>query len=121
MTMGITIGNVQIKMVKEEKPVMAYCSFVINNCFAVHKVRIVEGKNKSFRVCMPSYKSKLNGEFLDICHPINQQTRKQINEVILGTFMHMLKAELFKTEDNANQENANAKDDGQRNISPTNR
>ena len=58
--------------------------WVIDDCFAVHDIRIIEGNNGLF-IAMPS-RQKANGEYRDIAHPTNQETRKMFEEKILEAY-----------------------------------
>ena len=82
-----------IKITHNENPVMAYCSIVIDDSFSVRKIRILE-KNKEFMVCMPSMKDR-QGKYADICHPINQHSRKQIETAILNAYKGQLQSEVI--------------------------
>ena len=88
----IDITSISIKVVKNEDPVKAYCSIVIDGCFAVRKIRVVE-KNGECHVFMPSMKTKV-GNYADVCHPINQQTRQKIVTAILNAYLGQLKSEV---------------------------
>jgi len=64
--------------------VVAIASIVIDECFVVHDLRIVAGDKGTF-VAMPSRKLP-NGEFRDICHPINTEARSAIQDAVLAQF-----------------------------------
>ena len=59
-------------------------SVVIDDCFAVKDIRIIQGEDKLF-IAMPS-KKKLNGEHKDIAHPINPETREKIEKAIFEAY-----------------------------------
>ncbi len=59
-------------------------NILIDNSFAVHDIRIIEGDNGLF-IAMPSRKTN-EGTFRDICHPINQETRKLLETAILDEY-----------------------------------
>jgi stage V sporulation protein G len=59
-------------------------AITIDECFVVHELRIIEGKNGLF-VAMPSRKMP-NGEFKDVAHPINTETRSLIEKAVLEAF-----------------------------------
>jgi len=65
--------------------VVAIASIVIDDCFVVHDLRIVDGEKGLF-VAMPSRKLP-NGDFRDICHPINSQARNHIQQSVLDAFL----------------------------------
>lgn len=89
----ITITSVNIKVVKEEIPVVAYVSIVLCESFAVRKIRIIE-KNGDFVVCMPSLKNK-DQKYTDVCHPINQACRDKIETAILNAYRGQLESEVL--------------------------
>ncbi|HEX9093785.1 MAG TPA: septation regulator SpoVG [Coriobacteriia bacterium] len=64
--------------------VCAIASVVIDDQFVVHDLRVVNG-DKGLFVAMPSRKLP-NGEFRDICHPINTDARNMIQEAVLEQF-----------------------------------
>jgi stage V sporulation protein G len=66
------------------KKVCAIASIVLDDEFVVHDLRVVNG-DKGLFVAMPSRKLP-NGEFRDICHPINSDTRGKIQEAVLDRF-----------------------------------
>jgi stage V sporulation protein G len=86
------ITSVNLKVVKDEPPVAAYCSIVIDEAFCVRKIRVIT-KNNEFVVCMPSMKDKL-GKYADVCHPINSPCRKQIETAILNAYRGQLESEV---------------------------
>lgn len=78
------ITDVRIKKVETENRLRAVASITIDNCFAVHELRIIEGKEGLF-VAMPS-RQVGDGTFRDIVHPIDQETRKMFEEVIIAKY-----------------------------------
>lgn len=80
--MIITKVNVK-KEEKEGTRLKGFASIVIDNCFIIKNIRIIEGKNKIF-VAMPSIKRKEG--YLDIAHPLDNETRKSIEESILEKY-----------------------------------
>jgi len=77
------ITNVALRAVAMNK-VCAIASIVIDDAFVIHDLRIVNG-DKGLFVAMPSRKLP-NGDFRDICHPINSDARTEIQEVVLAAF-----------------------------------
>lgn len=78
------ITDVRIKKVDSSNKLIAVASITIDNCFVVHELRVIDGKNGLF-VAMPSRKSK-DGKFRDIVHPINAETRKMLEEAVIAKF-----------------------------------
>lgn len=62
----------------------AIVSITLDDEFVIHDVRVVDGNNGLF-VAMPSRKTP-EGEFRDIAHPINSQTRERLQEAVLEAY-----------------------------------
>ena len=77
------ITKVTLRPVAMNK-VCAIASVVIDDQFVVHDLRVVNG-DKGLFVAMPSRKLP-NGDFRDICHPINTQSRTDIQQAVLAQF-----------------------------------
>lgn len=77
------ITNVSLRPVDMQK-VCAIASIVIDDQFVVHDLRVVAG-DKGLFVAMPSRRLP-NGEFRDICHPLDTDTRTQIQDAVLAQF-----------------------------------
>ena len=73
----------QLKRLDEEK-LKAYVSIVLDDCFLVSDLKVIHGPNGLF-ISMPS-KRKKNGEFKDIAHPLNRETREQMERRILSEY-----------------------------------
>ncbi|HHW03565.1 MAG TPA: septation regulator SpoVG [Thermoanaerobacterales bacterium] len=80
------ITDVRIRRVAEEGKMKAVVSVTFDDEFVVHDIRIIEGQNGLF-VAMPSRRTP-DGQFKDIAHPINSQTRARIQETILQHYNH---------------------------------
>jgi stage V sporulation protein G len=78
------------------KKVCAIASIVIDDQFVVHDLRVVNGAKGLF-VAMPSRKLP-SGEFRDICHPINTESRTAIQEAVLAQFETEGGLDTFRTE-----------------------
>ena len=77
------ITQVKVFPVDEEK-LKAYVSIVIDDCFLVSDLKVIHGPNGLF-ISMPS-KRKKNGEFKDIAHPLNRETRERMERRILEEY-----------------------------------
>ena len=87
------ISDVRIRLVtKEESKLKAVASMTIEDCFVVHDIKVIQGQEDYF-IAMPSRKTN-DGEYKDIVHPINTETREQIIKIVLDAF----KEELAKQE-----------------------
>ena len=81
----MNITDIRIRLVtKEDSKLKAVASFTIDNAFVVHDVKIIEGNNGNF-IAMPS-KQAPSGEYRDIVHPLNTETREQISSAILAAY-----------------------------------
>jgi len=69
---------------KENSRMRGKASVLLDDCFAIHDIRIIEGNDGLF-IAMPS-RQKASGEYRDIAHPINQETRKLFEEKILEAY-----------------------------------
>ncbi len=79
------ISDVRIRLVeKEGSKLKAVASITIDECFVIHDIKIIEGK-EGFFISMPSRKTP-DGEYRDIVHPINTETREQIIDAILKAY-----------------------------------
>ena len=81
--MKITSVNVR-KIEKEGSRMKGIASVLIDDCFAVHDIRIIEGENGLF-IAMPSKKTP-SGDYRDIAHPINPETRTVFEDAILEAY-----------------------------------
>jgi stage V sporulation protein G len=81
--MQITSVNVK-KIDKEESRMKGIASVLIDDCFAVRDIRIIEGNDGLF-IAMPSRKNA-EGEYHDIAHPINADTRKMFEDAIFEAY-----------------------------------
>lgn len=83
------ITEVKIFPVNEDK-LKAYVTITIDNCFVVRDLKIIKGHEGLF-VAMPSKKRK-DGQFKDIAHPLNQETRAHIEDSIFEAFENELES-----------------------------
>ena len=81
--MKITSVNVR-KVEKEDSRMKGIASVLIEDCFAIHDIRIIEGDNGLF-IAMPSRKTPTGG-YRDIVHPINPETRKNFEDSIIEAY-----------------------------------
>lgn len=80
----IEITEVRVIKVNSTNRVKGIASITINNCFVVNDIKILENQNELF-IGMPSRRTP-NGEFKDIAHPINAETRGLIQNAILEKY-----------------------------------
>ena len=78
------ITDVRVRRVAKEGKMRAVVSITIDNEFVIHDIKVIEG-DKGLFIAMPSRKSA-DGEYRDIAHPINSDTRTKIQDLILKTY-----------------------------------
>jgi stage V sporulation protein G len=81
------ITQIRVFPVADEK-LKAFVSIIFDDCFVVSDIKIIDGVNGLF-VSMPSKKRK-NGTFRDIAHPLNNETRRMIEEKIVNEYKQNL-------------------------------
>lgn len=81
--MKITSVNVR-KIEKEGSRMKGIASVLLDDSFAVHDIRIIEGEKGLF-IAMPSKKTP-TGDYRDIAHPINPEVRSMFEEAILKAY-----------------------------------
>ena len=72
------------KIEKEGSRMRGIASILLDDSFAVHDIRIIEGDNVLF-IAMPSRKTATGG-YRDIAHPINPDARKQLEDAIIAEY-----------------------------------
>jgi len=80
----MVVTDVRIRSMNHEGKMKAIVSITLNDMFAIHDLRIIEGRSGLF-VAMPS-KRNPSGEFRDIAHPINVETREMIQNAVIGAY-----------------------------------
>lgn len=83
------ITEVKVFPVNEDR-LKAYVTITLDNCFVVRDLKVIQGTSGLF-VAMPSKKRK-DGQFRDIAHPLNQETRELIEDVVFDAFEKELKS-----------------------------
>lgn len=88
--MNITDTRIRLAK-KDDSKIRAFASITIENCFAVHNIKVIQGEETLY-ISMPRKKLP-NGEFKDICHAINSETREVISNAVLKAYEEALKQE----------------------------
>lgn len=79
------ITDVRVRIVtKDDAKLKAVASITIDDSFVVHDIKVINGKDGLF-ISMPCRKTP-EGEFKDIAHPINTETREQIKSAIMEAY-----------------------------------
>ncbi len=90
----MVVTDVRVRRITQEGKMRAIVSITLDDNFAVHDVRVIEGSNGLF-VAMPS-KRNPNGDFRDIAHPINANTRGEIQRAVLEAYNAELEKEAVR-------------------------
>ncbi len=65
----MNITDIRVRLVKKsEGRLKGVVSIIIDDCFAVHDIKIIDG-NEGYFIAMPSRKTP-NNKYTDIAHPI---------------------------------------------------
>lgn len=81
------VTEVRVFPVEEEK-LKAYVTITLDHCFVIRDLKIIHGTTGLF-ISMPSKKRK-DGTYKDIAHPINNETRRMIEEKIIAEYHKVL-------------------------------
>ena len=84
----MNITDVRVRKVEKEGKMKAVVSITIDQEFVIHDIKVIEGDRGLF-IAMPS-KRTADGEFRDIAHPINSETRENIQNIILDSYKKSL-------------------------------
>ena len=82
------ITDVRVRKVAKEGKLKAVVSITMDEEFVVHVIKVIEGEKGLF-IAMPSKKA-VDGEYRDIAHPINSETREKIQSIILENYEKVL-------------------------------
>ena len=79
------ITEVRIRKVKkDDSKLKAVASITIDDVFVVHDIKVIDSNDGNF-IAMPSRKTP-DGEYKDIVHPLNTETREMIRNIILAEY-----------------------------------
>ena len=92
----MNITDVRVRKVSKEGKMKAVVSITIDDEFVVHDIKVIEGEKGLF-IAMPSRKTA-DGEYRDIAHPINSDTRQQLQEMILDEYEKAIPTEDYEAE-----------------------
>ena len=84
----MNITDVRVRKITKEGKMKAIVSITIENEFVIHDIKVIEGEKGMF-IAMPSKKAA-DGEYRDIAHPINSDTRDQIQRIVLERYEQAL-------------------------------
>lgn len=82
------ITDVRVRKITKEGKMKAVVSITLDNEFVIHDIKVIEG-DKGLFIAMPSKKAS-DGEYRDIAHPINSDTREMVQRIILEHYEQAL-------------------------------
>lgn len=82
----LEITEVRITLREDEQNdrLKAFATMTLNNSFVIRGLKVIQGTNGVF-VAMPS-RRRPDGQFQDIAHPINNETRRWMEEIVLAEY-----------------------------------
>jgi len=83
------VTEVRISPAKGGK-IRAFASIVVDDCFIINDLRVIEGRENQFFVTMPARKAR-NGQMRDIAHPLNKETREAIEERVIAEYVNAVR------------------------------
>jgi stage V sporulation protein G len=84
---SMNITDIRIRKIEALGKMKAIVSVTFDDMFVVHDMKVIEGQSGLF-IAMPSRKTP-SGEYKDIAHPINSETRELIQQKILKEYESM--------------------------------
>ena len=97
----MNITDVKV-FLRESNQLKAFVNIVIDDAFIVRNIKVIEGENGLF-VAMSSRRVS-SGEYRDIAHPINTETRNYLEKIILEKYKETLKEALSQAESSKAEE-----------------
>lgn len=91
------ITDVRVRKIAKIGKMKAVVSITIDNEFVVHDIKVIEGEKGLF-IAMPSKKTQ-EGEYRDIAHPINSETRNRLETIILRKYQEVMAQDQSGTEE----------------------
>ncbi|MCL2321035.1 MAG: septation regulator SpoVG [Oscillospiraceae bacterium] len=79
------ISDIKVRRISNNGKMKAVVSVAFDGKFVVHDIKIIEGQNGLF-IAMPSRKTP-DGEFKDIAHPVNTETREELQKAIIDAYI----------------------------------
>ncbi|MBQ4095303.1 MAG: SpoVG family protein [Oscillospiraceae bacterium] len=87
----MTISEIKIRKTFDEGNLKAIASVVLDDCFAVHDIKVIQGGGRLF-VAMPSRKDEC-GAYRDIVHPMCAEARNRFEEAIIDEYERFVAVE----------------------------
>ena len=88
---AVQVTDVRIRKITKEGKMKAVVSITLDDEFVIHDIKVIEGEKGLF-IAMPSRRAG-DGEYRDIAHPINSETREKVQNIILEKYSEVLDEE----------------------------
>ena len=82
------VTDVRVRKIEKEGKMKAIVSITLDNEFVIHDIKVIEGEKGLF-IAMPSRKAA-DGEYRDIAHPINSETRDTVQSMVLRRYEELM-------------------------------
>ena len=80
------ITDIRVRKLENDNKMKAVVSITIDDdVFVIHDIKVIEGEKGLF-IAMPSKKTA-DGEYRDIAHPINSETRSELQNLIIQKYL----------------------------------
>ncbi|MCI8337702.1 MAG: septation regulator SpoVG [Lachnospiraceae bacterium] len=86
------VTDVRIRKITKEGKMKAVVSITLDDEFVIHDIKVIEGEKGLF-IAMPSRRTG-DGEYRDIAHPLNSETREKVQSVILQKYEEVLSEDM---------------------------
>ena len=84
----MNITDVRVRKISSDGKIKAVVSVTLDDEFVVHDIKVIDGEKGLF-IAMPSRKAT-DGEYRDIAHPINSETREKFQKIVLDAYNEAL-------------------------------
>lgn len=81
------ITDIKIRKILDEEKVKAYVSIVIDGVIAIHDMKVLESKQDVHLYIAMPYRKNSQGKSMDIVHPLNKQTREELEQAIISKYL----------------------------------
>ena len=78
------VTDVRIKLANNDSKLKAYASIVLDDCFVMRDLKVING-SRGFFVAMPSKKTS-GDRYIDIAHPTDNNTRRMIEDAVITAY-----------------------------------
>lgn len=87
----MNITDIRVRVLKRESRLRAVASVTIDNVLVIHDIKVIEG-DKGWFIAMPSRRTQ-EGEYRDVVHPLNTETRQELQNLIVEKYNEAVLAE----------------------------